>query len=87
MVLPDAFAVRVPCTKCKKAKKGLLRVCRVCGDDVCSMQYAGFKYCRVMMKHGRTEVVQEEPKVSQSPIKKEAKVWNWIGLSFDALMP
>lgn len=41
MVLPDAFAVRVPCIKCKKAKKGLLSVCIVvvCVWKRC-MQYA-----------------------------------------------
>lgn len=27
---------------------------------------AGFKYCRVMMKHGRTEAVHEEPKEVRS---------------------
>ena len=42
------------------------------------MQYAGFKYCRVMMKHGRTEAVQEEPKVLQSPNKEEEKVRNCV---------
>lgn len=42
------------------------------------MQYAGFKYCRVMMKHGRTEAVHEEPKVLQSPNKEEEKVRNCV---------
>jgi hypothetical protein len=59
MFLPEASAVQAQCTKCKKAKKGIVLVC------VCVCAYtggAGFKYCRVMMKHGRTEAVQEAPK-------------------------
>lgn len=39
MFLPEASAVRAPCTKCKKAKKGIVLVCvRVCIHGRCRLQ-------------------------------------------------